>query len=333
MSTEAAAPVMEGDRLAGVRWARREKAQGGGVVKADEGELLAPFTVIADGSSSSFGRQLGLARRDGYPVGLAIRTYYTSSGHNDGLFESWLELEKEGRLLPGYGWIFPVGKGVVNVGVGIVAWPDGAGGRVAGDVKLNDLQRAFVDMLPSRYGITHEGQLEPFQSGRLHLGWSVIRPYGDGYVLIGDAAGLVNPFTGEGIAYAMETGKLAAGFVAEAIASGDTTELAGYQEALRETYGAYYRLGVTFLKLIRNPRLFRFFSATGMRSQKWMEFVTKFMANLPEAAGGGLNDRGYRAMIRMAERTFADLRNPQIPEPPARAEGPLPNRRREARVP
>lgn len=332
MSTEAVAPVMDGTRLAGVRWVRREKAEGGGVTKAEEGELLAPFTVIADGSSSSFGKQLGLARRERYPLGLAIRTYYTSSGENDGLFESWLELEKDGKLLPGYGWIFPVGEGVVNVGVGIVAWPNGSGGRVAGDVKLNDLQRAFVDMLPRHYGITHEGQLEPFMSGRLHLGWTVIRPYGDGYVLIGDAAGLVNPFTGEGIAYAMETGKLAAGFVAEAVATGDSTALAGYHEALRETYGAYYRLGVTFLKMIKSPRLFRFMSATGMRSQKWMEFVTKFMANLPEAQGGGVNDRGYRALIRMAEKSFADLRNPHIPEPRVRSDS-ASHQRREAGVP
>jgi geranylgeranyl reductase family protein len=318
MATEAVAPVLDRGRLTGVRWVRKEKADGGGVVKVDEGEVIAPFTVIADGASSSFGRKLGLAQRETYPLGLAIRTYYTSSGANDGLFESWLELEKDGRLLPGYGWIFPVGEGIVNVGAGIVAWPNGEGarGRVAGDVKLNDLQRAFVDMLPPSYGITHEGQLEPFMSGRLHLGWSVARPYGDGFVLIGDAAGLVNPFTGEGIAYAMETGKLAAGFVAEALASGETTVLTGYLEALRETYGAYYRLGVTFLKMIRNPRLFRFLSATGMRSHKWMEFVTKFMANLPEEGGRSLYDRGYRAMITMAEKTFADLRRPEIPDPP-----------------
>jgi geranylgeranyl reductase family protein len=324
MSTEAVSAVLDRGRMTGVRWVRKEKAKGGGVVKADEGELLAPFTVIADGSSSSFGRTLGLPRREEYPLGLAIRTYYTSSGANDGLFESWLELEKDGRLLPGYGWIFPVGEGVVNVGVGIVAWPkpNGNGGRIAGDVRLNDLQRAFVDMLPPSYGITHEGQLEPFMSGRLQLGWTVARPYGDGFVLIGDAAGLVNPFTGEGIAYAMETGKLAAGFVAEALASGETTFLTGYQEALLETYGAYYRLGVTFLKMIRNPKLFRFMSATGMRSHKWMEFVTTFMANLPEEGGRGINDRGYRAMIKAAEKTFSDLRNPQIPDPPVVASMP-----------
>ena len=137
-----------------------------------------------------------------------------------------------------------------------------------------------------------------------------------GMLVVGDAGGLTNPFNGEGIAYAMETGKLAAGFVAEALASGETTVLTGYREALRETYGAYYRLGVTFLKMIRNPRLFRFLSATGMRSQKWMEFVTKFMANLPEEGGRGLHDRGYRAMITMAEKAFADLRRPEIPDPP-----------------
>lgn len=314
METEAVEPVLAGSTVAGVRWVRKEPAEGGGVVKAEEGETRAPFTIIADGSSSSFGRALGIRRRADYPVGLAIRTYYGSTGGNDGLFESWLELRKDGKLLPGYGWIFPLDEGIVNVGVGMLSWPSPAG-RVTSGVNLTHLQRSFVEMLPSSYGITNEGQLEPFKSGRIHIGWDVPKPYGDGYVCIGDAAGFVSPFTGEGIAYALETGKLAAGLVADALADGRGAELAQYRSALHDTYGAYYRLGINFVKLIRSPRRFLFMSAAGMRSRAWMEFVIKFMANLPEASGRGLHDRGFRALIRLAERDLPELKDPEIPAP------------------
>jgi menaquinone-9 beta-reductase len=308
--TEAVVPLMEGRRLVGVRWVRSEKAEGGGVIKADEGEVRAPFTIVADGASSSFGRALGIVRDETYPVGLGIRTYYRTDRHDDDFIESWLELRKEGNLLPGYGWLFPVGDGTMNVGVGILA-----SSKKSLGVNLNRLQRDFVDVLPRSYGITHEGQTEPYKSGRLPIGGSVRKPFGDGYLLIGDAAGMVNPFNGEGIDYALETGKLAAGMIAEALADGNSTELAEYRVALIDIYGGYYRLGRKFLEMISRPKMFRLMCQVGMRSHTVMAFALQILANLAEEQGGKLNDRAFRAFVRMAERDLLDLKDPEIPTP------------------
>ncbi|HMC08538.1 MAG TPA: geranylgeranyl reductase family protein [Actinomycetota bacterium] len=309
--TEAVAPHMEGSRVAGVRWVRKEPAEGGGVVKADEGILRAPFVVVADGASSSLGRALGIARRPDTPLGLAVRTYYESDRTNDGYLEAWLEVRKDGKMLPGYGWLFPVGDGTVNVGVGLLATT-----RRAQKINLNDLQRAFIDGLPKSYGISHDGQVGPYKSGRLPLGWNVPKPYGPGYIAIGDAAGVINPLTGEGIAYAMETGKIAAGLIAGALADGSSSELSAYREALRDTYAGYYRLGLDFLRLISHPRTFETLTSIGMRSKKWMTFLVQVMVNVAETRGGGPGDRAFRAAVRLYERRLEDLPDPVIPVPP-----------------
>jgi geranylgeranyl reductase family protein len=308
--TEVVAPVLEDGRLTGVRWVRKENAEGGGVVKVDEGVISAPLTIIADGAGSSFGRTLGITRNPAHPVGLGIRTYYKSPMHDDDFIESWLELRKDGLLLPGYGWVFPVGDGTVNVGVGLLS----SSGK-AHNVNLNRLQRDFVEVLPPSYGITHEGQTEPYKSGRLHLGQSVTKPYGNGYMLIGDAAGVINPFNGEGIAYALETGKIAAGIAAEALSDGCSTDLAEYRVALHDIYGGYFRLGLLFSKLITKPKVFRAMCQVGMRSETVMAFALQFLANLAEDHGGRVADRAFRSFIVLAEKEISDLADPEIPMP------------------
>ncbi|MDQ4149063.1 MAG: geranylgeranyl reductase family protein, partial [Actinomycetota bacterium] len=317
--TEAVEPVMDDGRLAGVRWVHKTKADGGGVVKDDEGVVLAPFTIIADGASSSFGRALGIQKDPAYPLGLGIRTYYRTDRHDDEYIESWLELRKEGRLLPGYGWLFPVGDGTMNVGVGVLA-----SSKKSMNINLNHLQRDFVDVLPPSYGITHEGQTEPYKSGRLPIGGSVRRPFGNGYLLVGDAAGMVNPFNGEGIDYALETGKLSAALVAEALADGRSAELSHYGDALRDIYGGYYRLGRKFLDMISKPKVFRMMCQVGMRSRTIMAFALQVLANLAEEQGGRLNDRAFRAFVRLAERDLPDLKDPEIPTPKGASEVPNP---------
>ena len=312
--TEALAPVMEGNRVTGVRYVRREDADGGGVVKAEEGVIEAPFVVIADGSSSSFGRAVGITRRPDYPIGLAVRTYYETDRTTDGYLEAWLEVRnKENKMMPGYGWLFPVGDGTVNVGVGLLSTT-----RKEHKINLNELQRMFVDGLPAHYGISHEGQTAPYKSGRLQLGANVPKPYGPGWLAIGDAAGIINPLTGEGIAYAMETGKIAAGMISSALLDGSGPELTGYGEALKDYYGGYYRLGMDFLKLISHPRLFESLTSMGMRSKAWMSFLVQVMVNVAEPRGGGPGDRTFRAAVRAYEYKLDRHVDPVIPVPSAR---------------
>jgi flavin-dependent dehydrogenase len=308
--TEAVGPVRENGTVTGVSWVRKVPADGGGVVKADEGNFRAPFTIVADGASSSFGRALGVRMDPSYPLGLGIRAYYRTDRHDDDFIESWLELRKEDLLLPGYGWLFPLGDGTMNVGVGLLQ-----SSKKSLNVNLSKLQHDFVSVLPKSYGITHESATGPYKSARLPLGLSVRKPYGDGFLCIGDAAGLINPFNGEGIDYALETGQLAAGMVSAALARGNSTQLDDYQAALKDIYGGYYRLGRLFLRMISKPDLFRAMCQVGMRSQTVMAFALQVLANLGEEHGGKLADRAFRGMVRVAERGLEDYKDPEIPVP------------------
>jgi len=128
--------------------------------------------------------------------------------------------------------------------------------------------------------------------------------YTKGLLLVGDAGGLVNPFNGEGIAYAMETGRLAAEHVAQALARpagpGRERALAAYPAALRATYGGYYRLGGIFVKMIGRPEIMKIATRYGMPQPMLMRFVLKLLANLTDPRGGDAMDRVINAMTKVA---------------------------------
>src|SRR3989449_7933235 len=127
-----------------------------------------------------------------------------------------------------------------------------------------------------------------------------------------------SPLTGEGIAYAMETGKMAAGLIASALAEGSSAELSAYRDALKDTYAAYYRLGLDFLRLISHPRLFERLTSMGMTSKAWMSFLVQVMVNVAEPRGGGPGDRTFRAAVKVYEHRLEHLHDPQIAAPPVR---------------
>src|SRR6185437_9277725 len=84
-------------------------------------EVRARYVVVADGSNSRFGRALGTARQKDYPLGMALRGYYRSPRHDDPFIESHLDVrDADGNVVPGYGWVFPLGDGRGNVGVGLL---------------------------------------------------------------------------------------------------------------------------------------------------------------------------------------------------------------------
>jgi len=89
-------------------------------VTADGRAYRARLVVAADGNSSRLSLAMGLRKRDDRPLGVAIRTYYTSPRHDDDYLETWLDLWDGSALLPGYGWVFGVGDGTSNVGLGLL---------------------------------------------------------------------------------------------------------------------------------------------------------------------------------------------------------------------
>ncbi|MEO3815556.1 geranylgeranyl reductase family protein [Plantactinospora sp. B24E8] len=264
----------------------------------------APLVVAADGVSGRLPLALGLTKRDDRPMGVAVRRYYRSPvKHQDDYLESWLELrsrEHPDKLLPGYGWIFGMGDGRVNVGLGALNSSPSFG-------KTN-YRRLLTDWLgntPEDWGLADEANADgPILGAALPMGFNRVPHYTRGVLLVGDSGGMVNPFNGEGIAYAMESGELAAEVAVQALARPVGAEreraLAGYPTELKLRYGGYYRLGNIFVKLIGNPQVMRLATRHGMPHPTLMRFVLKLMANLTDPRGGDAMDRVINAMAKAA---------------------------------
>ena len=159
------------------------------------------FTIVADGATSRFGRALGTFRKREWPYGTAIRTYWESPRHAEPWIESALDVkDRNGNPMPGYGWIFPVGDGTVNIGVGLLSTF-----RDFKSVNTTHLLDAYAHQIAERWEIdADQPECRP-TSGRVPMGGSVGPSSGPTYLVVGDAAGCVNPFNGEGIDYAYET--------------------------------------------------------------------------------------------------------------------------------
>jgi geranylgeranyl reductase family protein len=263
----------------------------------------APLVVAADGVSGRFPLALGLSKREDRPLGVAVRRYYRSPArHDDEYLESWLELRRKDSddLLPGYGWIFGMGDGRANVGLGILNSSSAFG-------KTN-YRRLLTDWLantPEDWGFTDEANADgPVLGAALPMGFNRVPHYTRGVLLVGDSGGMVNPFNGEGIAYAMESGELAAEIITDALArpAGLDRErtLAGYPNELRARFGGYYRLGGIFVKLIGRPEIMRIATRYGMPQPTLMRFVLKLLANLTDPTDGDAMDRIITAMKKVA---------------------------------
>jgi menaquinone-9 beta-reductase len=261
--------------------------------------LRARLVVAADGNSSRLAVAMGLRKRDDRPLGVAVRTYYKSPRHDDDYLESWLDLWDGDRLLPGYGWIFGMGDGTSNVGLGLLNTS-----AAFGNTDYRSLLKRWLRSMPEEWGYVEENRTEPVRGAALPMGFNRTPHYHRGLLLAGDAAGMVNPFNGEGIAYAMESGEILARVVAQALARPTRAEteraLRGYPDALQDAYGGYYTLGRLFVELIGRPKLMRYATNAGMTKPALMRFALKLMANLSEPRGGDAGDRLISAVTRLA---------------------------------
>ncbi|WP_434743843.1 geranylgeranyl reductase family protein [Micromonospora sp. SH-82] len=263
----------------------------------------APLVVAADGVSGRFPLALGMAKREDRPLGVAVRRYYRSPArHDDDYLESWLELRAKGseKLLPGYGWIFGLGDGRVNVGLGILN-----SSNAFGKTNYRRLLTEWLANTPPDWGMADEANAEgPILGAALPMGFNRVPHYTRGVLLVGDSGGMVNPFNGEGIAYAMESGELAAEVAVQALARSAGPEreraLMAYPQVLKDRFGGYYRLGGIFVKLIGKPEIMRLATKHGMPHPLLMRFVLKLLANLTDPRGGDAMDRVINAMTKAA---------------------------------
>jgi geranylgeranyl reductase family protein len=306
--TTVTGPVLDsGGRIVGVETTTESEEKSKSRSRSDNAERSrgstqryhARVVVAADGNSSRLSIAMGLRKRDDRPMGVAVRTYYTSPRHKDDYLESWLDLWDGDRLLPGYGWIFGMGDGTSNVGLGLLNTSE-----AFGKTDYRELLKRWLKSMPEEWGYVEENRTEPVRGAALPMGFNRTPHYFRGLLLAGDAAGMVNPFNGEGIPYAMESGEILARVVAQALARPTRAEtervLRSYSEELQAAYGRYYTLGRIFVELIGRPKLMRYATSRGMHHPQLMRFALKLLANLTDPRDGDASDRIISAMTRLA---------------------------------
>jgi menaquinone-9 beta-reductase len=270
-------------------------------------EIKGRYLVVGDGQNSRLGRDLGTTRNRSWPMGMALRGYYTSDRHDEAWIDSHLDIrDPKGEVVPGYGWIFPLGDGRVNVGVGLLSTEGAWKG-----VNTTKLQEYFVAQTSDAWGLSDATSCGPPTGGRLPMGMSIGPRVGPNTMIIGDAAGTVNPFNGEGIAYGYETGRLGAGVLADALLSDNPSMLALYEERLEAAYGDYYKVARAFVRVISEPKILTVCLSVGLRIEPLMRELLTIMANLMRNDKNGPAEIGYRALSRLAdvipERAYALL--------------------------
>jgi geranylgeranyl reductase family protein len=272
-----------------------------GVTARRDGEEVSyrsRLVVAADGNSSRVSIAMGLHKREDRPMGVAVRTYYRSPRHDDDYLESWLELWEGDRLLPGYGWIFPMGDGTSNVGLGLL--------NTSADFRntdYRDLLRRWVKEMPAEWGYIDENMVGSIRGAALPMGFNRQPHYTRGLVLVGDAGGSINPFNGEGIAYAMETGRIAAEVITQALSRPTAAQrervLLAYPRILKDALGGYFTLGRLFVEAIGRPGVMTFITRHGLPHPTLMRFALKLLANLTDRRGDA-SDRIINALSKVA---------------------------------
>ena len=225
--------------------------------------------VVADGVRSPLGKLLGREWHRETVYGVAGRCYVDSALSDDPWISSHLELRDEaGELLSGYGWIFPLGDGQVNLGVGTLATA-----KRPANIAIKPLMSFYADQ--RREGFALLGALRQPTSALLPMGGAVSGVAGPNWALIGDAAGCVNPLNGEGIDYGLEAGR----FVADLLSDNVALDQA-WPALLKHHYGESFSIARRLAGLLTVPRFLPTFGPIGMRSDFVMTLAVRWMGNL-----------------------------------------------------
>ena len=278
-------------RILGVTY---RKVDAAGKRTGIEGSYRARIVVDAGGVSARLATTMGIEKNDNRPMGVAIRTYFKTPRHDDPMMESHLELwdgePGKSNLQPGYGWIFALGDGTANVGLGSLS-------STAKPTKL-DYKALFAQWMrnaPPEWEFTPENQLGRLRSAALPMAFNRKPHYTQGLLLVGDSGGMVSPFNGEGIAYALQSGRIAADVVSQALVR--TTPYAmektliTYPKILTEELGGYFTLGQGFARIIERPEIMRACVKYGLPRPVLMRFVMKLLSDGFDRRDGDWMDR------------------------------------------
>jgi geranylgeranyl reductase family protein len=241
------------------------------IVKGEQDEYKCRMILGSDGVHSIVGKILAGHSTNHKHYCLGVRTYFT--GVKDLHPENFIELHFLEAFLPGYLWIFPMADGLVNVGLGISY------------EKMKAAPDSMAAMLPEIIH-SHPGLSARFSdaamTGKIEAHGLPLGPdpkviSGEGFLLAGDAASLVDPFSGEGIGNAMVSGEIAAGVIREAFAANDLSGkfLKQYDERIMKKLGRELKTSHRMQELCSHPSLFNLVVKKANRNRELKEMFTK----------------------------------------------------------
>jgi geranylgeranyl reductase family protein len=230
-------------------------------------EIQCERLVVADGVRSGLGKVLGREWHQDTVYAVAGRSYVDSTMSDDPWISSHLELRSEtGQALPGYGWIFPLGGGQVNVGAGTLATT-----KRPADLAIKPLMALYAEQQREAFGFVGAPRLAT--SALLPMGGAVSGVAGSNWALIGDAAACINPLNGEGIDYGLETGRIVADHLDDDLAT-------VWPALLRDQYGDAFSIARRLAAVFTVPKVLGALGPVGMRSDWLMTLALRWMGNL-----------------------------------------------------
>ncbi|MBV9515564.1 MAG: NAD(P)/FAD-dependent oxidoreductase [Mycobacteriaceae bacterium] len=231
-------------------------------------EVSCREVIVADGARSPVGRMLGRQWHQQTVYGVAVRGYLPTPRADDPWLSTNLELRtRDGQLLPGYGWIFPLGNGEANIGVGALATR-----KRPADMALRKLIGHYTDQ--RRHDWDFVGSPRAVSSALLPMGGAVSGLAGPNWILIGDAAAGVNPLNGEGIDYGLEMGRFAAQLL------GAPNLSRAWPALLAQHYAKPFSIARRLAWLLTVPWLLPAVGPFAMGSGAFMQMVVRVMGNL-----------------------------------------------------
>ena len=243
--------------------------------QAETGEEVAFYSQVVlgcDGFNSIVARRAGCYEHDSRHLVVALRCYY----ENVAELTDQIELHFVDEVLPGYFWIFPLEKGCANVGIGMLHEQ-----LKKRQVNLRTALQQVVSRPPFARRFAQARPLEEPIGWNLPVGSKRRRSHGAGFLLLGDAAGLIDPFTGEGIGNALYSARLAVEIAAQALAAGDCSAafLRRYEEQLWEALGDELRISTRMQQLGQYRPLLNMVIRKASRDPQLSDLICGMIAN------------------------------------------------------
>ena len=246
--------------------------------------ILASIVIGADGYNSIVAQKLNLYKMEMEHTALGIRCYYEGV---EGLTDQ-IELHFLKEINPGYFWLFPVGEGKANIGLGL------------SKKNIKEQKKNLIDLLDVvtkleyfKDRFAYAKPIEKPKGWNLPMGSTHRKNHGNGFMLLGDAAGLIDPFTGEGIGNAMVSAKHAIITAKNSIRDNDLSEksLSEYDKNMWEEIGPELRVSTNLQKLARSKFLLNFIINRASRNDEIKDIIGGMLAN--EVARGDLANPAF----------------------------------------